>query len=229
MTLSAIGIMMVAFAIGWAIASRWMRGRQWYRFPRQQRRHKRRIALFWSVPLCVFAIAVQVMTGQVSILTYYIVAVVVWILLSLILQPPEQFGPAEALANYARDPAHCGQCEYDLTANTSGICPECGWEIPAQPPPANAYIPWGMWWKRWRIEQLPNWPKTLALLVVGLLVFAGLALGMAIQKVPSWPIMVVIGATYLIHIWRVTAYGLRQRRGQAGPAREMAGEPAEER
>jgi hypothetical protein len=26
-------------------------------------------------------------------------------------------------------PGHCGQCGYDLTGNTSGVCPECGMEL----------------------------------------------------------------------------------------------------
>lgn len=25
----------------------------------------------------------------------------------------------------------CFECGYDLTGNLSGICPECGWDIPA--------------------------------------------------------------------------------------------------
>ncbi len=28
------------------------------------------------------------------------------------------------------EPGHCRQCEYDLTGNVSGICPECGKTIP---------------------------------------------------------------------------------------------------
>ncbi len=27
-------------------------------------------------------------------------------------------------------PGHCGKCGYDLTANVSGVCPECGSPIP---------------------------------------------------------------------------------------------------
>ncbi|MHC4610757.1 MAG: hypothetical protein ACYS7M_10475, partial [Planctomycetota bacterium] len=30
-------------------------------------------------------------------------------------------------------PGHCRSCGYNLQGNTSGICPECGQEIP--PPP----------------------------------------------------------------------------------------------
>jgi hypothetical protein len=31
---------------------------------------------------------------------------------------------------YDHDPGFCGRCGYDLTGNTSGVCPECGWKLP---------------------------------------------------------------------------------------------------
>jgi hypothetical protein len=30
------------------------------------------------------------------------------------------------------DSTRCGQCGYDLTGNSSGVCPECGWDVPLQ-------------------------------------------------------------------------------------------------
>ena len=30
-------------------------------------------------------------------------------------------------------PGHCVKCRYNLTGNTSGVCPECGDQIPLQP------------------------------------------------------------------------------------------------
>jgi hypothetical protein len=36
-------------------------------------------------------------------------------------------------AALATQPGHC-RCGYDLTANTSGICPECGTPVPSQEP-----------------------------------------------------------------------------------------------
>jgi hypothetical protein len=30
----------------------------------------------------------------------------------------------------ARADPMCGQCGYNLTGNTSGVCPECGWQLP---------------------------------------------------------------------------------------------------
>jgi len=29
-------------------------------------------------------------------------------------------------------PRRCQECEYDLTGNTSGVCPECGLDMPAE-------------------------------------------------------------------------------------------------
>jgi hypothetical protein len=31
-------------------------------------------------------------------------------------------------------PGHCQSCDYNLTGNVSGICPECGTPIPDQAP-----------------------------------------------------------------------------------------------
>ena len=30
---------------------------------------------------------------------------------------------------YRHKSGHCLSCEYDLTGNTSGVCPECGWRV----------------------------------------------------------------------------------------------------
>jgi len=49
-----------------------------------------------------------------------------------LLRSPETFSNAEATANYAADSQYCGRCDYDLTGNQSGVCPECGWQIPRE-------------------------------------------------------------------------------------------------
>ena len=36
---------------------------------------------------------------------------------------------------------HCPRCGYNLTANTTGVCPECGTAVPAAAPPAPAQSP----------------------------------------------------------------------------------------
>ena len=33
-------------------------------------------------------------------------------------------------------PGTCTQCRYDLTGNTSGVCPECGLSVPPKQPPS---------------------------------------------------------------------------------------------
>lgn len=63
-------------------------------------------------------------------------------LMSCCIHVPISFGPAIVLALLAlrtigRPPesctqTHCDNCEYDLTGNVSGICPECGTPIPEQ-------------------------------------------------------------------------------------------------
>lgn len=31
---------------------------------------------------------------------------------------------------HEREAGFCGRCGYDLTGNVSGVCPECGWNLP---------------------------------------------------------------------------------------------------
>lgn len=38
-------------------------------------------------------------------------------------------GEKEFRENYMADPTRCGRCGYNLTGNTSGVCPECGWTL----------------------------------------------------------------------------------------------------
>jgi hypothetical protein len=45
----------------------------------------------------------------------------------------EQFGAGWRL--FANDPRYCANCNYDLTGNVSGYCPECGHPVPASPSP----------------------------------------------------------------------------------------------
>ncbi|NLX14761.1 MAG: hypothetical protein GXY44_14075 [Phycisphaerales bacterium] len=66
----------------------------------------------------------------------------------------------DLLQNFVDDPRHCGQCEYDLTGNVSGTCPECGWNIPDE----NTMIEddnWTKWWIKWEIGYLEHPQKQL--------------------------------------------------------------------
>jgi hypothetical protein len=89
-----------------------------------------------------------------------------WLLYTLP-RPPRE---AEARANYRAKPEICGRCDYDLTGNTSGTCPECGWKLNSDPLPLDSST-WAMWWRGWRIESLENWKRTLALCVWLVVVF----------------------------------------------------------
>jgi hypothetical protein len=60
----------------------------------------------------------------------------------------------------------CGRCDYDLTGNTTGVCPECGWAIPGEDERVETFA-WGAWWKHWEIEYLDRPRRKLAGIIVG--------------------------------------------------------------
>jgi hypothetical protein len=78
--------------------------------------------------------------------------------------------------HFDQNPRHCGRCDYDLTGNVSGVCPECGWPIPPAPiSPMRVEDPnWWRWWRRWRIDYLEGWRTKLFALLVGVLTTFGL-------------------------------------------------------
>ena len=82
---------------------------------------------FASLVLSVPLLAVCLLVGEPFAILLY---------LGNLLLPTETvfFAPGrvsedEARANYRCDPLHCGRCNYDLTGNVSGVCPECGWKL----------------------------------------------------------------------------------------------------
>ncbi|HSW45745.1 MAG TPA: hypothetical protein VLM89_09250 [Phycisphaerae bacterium] len=94
--------------------------------------------------------------------------------------------------NWVCNPRYCGRCEYDLTGNVSGKCPECGTPIP--PSADNIQKPWlGAWWLQWRIDHLDNWRRSLALMVFYTITFAVLTILIAIEGSPFAVIAVVPG------------------------------------
>jgi hypothetical protein len=130
--------------------------------------------------------------------------------------------------DYAFDPAHCGRCARDLTGNTTGVCPECGWAIPASPV-VYERGDWTIWWSRWHIDHLENWKKSLVRCACNAVVFTGLGIwsaGRAGAPVPA-ALGFVIGAHWLVNAVRVIAYARRAQRvlppprgpGQSGGAR----------
>ena len=66
------------------------------------------------------------------------------------------FTEADAVQNYAKNRGNCGRCEYDLTGNITGVCPECGWRIPTGELLAED-SDWAAWWRKWEIRYLRDW------------------------------------------------------------------------
>jgi len=113
----------------------------------------------------------------------------------------------EALRNYAADPRHCGRCEYDLTGNVSGICPECGWAIPKTLPRVEGWD-WPFWWK--------NWQETLTRTAIYLVAFTALTIWLLFRTPVSslvWTIPAPTAVHLGINALRITQYG-RQRQNE---------------
>ena len=116
-------------------------------------------------------------------------------------------------ANYARDPAHCGRCSYDLTGNTSGICPECGWTIP-QEPVQYQRPDWACWWKQWQIDYLDNWRRKLAGITFWMVIFAVLGIVGLFFYAQSYTVSILsflMSLMFAINFIRIIAYARRQR------------------
>ena len=118
----------------------------------------------------------------------------------------------DLIKNYVQDSRHCGQCGYDLTGNVSGVCPECGWVIPAMPMQVETFA-WVQWWYGWDIRYLENWRRTLLSMLVIATLFVALTIWFLLGL--RTPIMTVIPALMTVHFAingvRVFAYGRRQR------------------
>jgi hypothetical protein len=125
----------------------------------------------------------------------------------------------EAQRNFAHDTRHCGRCEYDLTGNVSGICLECGWAIPKTPMRLQS-PDWARWWRKWEIEYLENWPRTLRMVKLSVVMFGAIAVGLLVFWIywpESWlfvllvslPMWLMAGHMLILSI-RVATYGRKQ-------------------
>jgi hypothetical protein len=197
-------VMVVSFGVG-----QYIEGKRAPLSPRQSRKESRWI---WALtgPICVLSAWMAWNSGTpqsrlfaVVMMAYLAIGAVVAVR-QWLGSPPER----EAVANFAVDPRHCGRCEYDLTGNTSGICPECGWRIPRWPLDVDS-PGWAVWWRRWTIEHLRCWRVTLAILTGQWVVVAGITAAMAVYPAVTYGAM--IGALVVmntsINIVRVAAYG----------------------
>ncbi len=206
------GSMVIGFLAGTLIMARRTR-HGWS--PRQQQRTFR-FLLYYMLALMFVVSVAQLFTGAVqwSSLPWWGL-----FLLPLAYQALRKPAAKDHLKNYAQDPGHCGQCGYDLTGNVSGICPECGWSIPAAPVQAESLV-WVHWWNGWEIAYLENWRRSLLSMLVLVAAFGGLTVWF-LYGTPG-PIMAILPILMAIHfalnIVRVIAYGRRQgdreRRGE---------------
>jgi hypothetical protein len=119
----------------------------------------------------------------------------------------------ETIANFAADSGHCGRCEYDLTGNASGICPECGWVIPQGALDVDS-PGWVLWWRKWEIGHLRRWRAKLGMLLFNFLLFtAGAAAGaIYLKNVPMAVMMGIMAILMSINILRVVRYGMNEAR-----------------
>jgi hypothetical protein len=127
----------------------------------------------------------------------------------------------EVQANYAHDQRLCGQCDYDLTGNVTGVCSECGWRIPDEPVRLVSPM-WNKWWKRWDIEYLDRWRLRLSAAIGGTIMSAALAvvfwgwLGRVGSLLAILMMLVVVHGT--ITAIRIYQYGRREKAKERGTA-----------
>lgn len=215
--LALVVIMFVAFG-----ASFWWNARRFRQddSPRRLQEKFRRI-FYFSMPVIATLAAVQVYSGAPRPWWFFLCWAV--FLVSMGYQAFRKPSAKDHLRNFIQDPRHCGQCGYDLTGNTSGTCPECGWSIPQASAPIERPR-WVFWWNGWQIDYLDDWRKSLANMAIITLMFAGLAawFGLRAASVPFALLPAVLAIHFGINAVRVVAYA--RRAANAGP--ESAPEPA---
>lgn len=199
-----LGVIVVTVALAW-----WLQRKRARLAPRNRRRFDRR--QFFIVMIIMVGCALLMLSqGRFMIAAMYGLAVLA--LGYPIVSQKMTYGEIDARLNYADDPSRCGRCDYDLTGNVSGVCPECGWNIP-EAREYTAPVHWSYWWKTWRIEYIENWWKALAGLVLGALFTAGYTVFAVVWLRQGWFVVVFMGlivVNYLIQVWRIIAYARRQ-------------------
>jgi hypothetical protein len=120
--------------------------------------------------------------------------------------------------NFALKPGFCGRCDYDLTGNTTGICPECGWSIPEKPIPVEDPN-WQRWWRGWRIDYLEHWRWRLTLRVILLVVLTWIVFSTiqpfhrSDETTYRYGILALIWVPLFPNIIRLFTYAVRRRPG----------------
>jgi hypothetical protein len=218
---------------------------QWKRgllTPVERRKRLRRYAVLFAAGVGVLAISQIIRDVLANSLGWHTAGLPVVLLASILmlLLHPAYRKPTEkdVERHFGQNPRHCGQCDYDLTGNVSGVCPECGWLIPAAP--VRVEDPnWWCWWRKWDIEYLERWRTTCLLHMLMVLSSFGLAAVIMFSYTLLKPIliidprtglmmfhrpwfvyilpvaalaMVVVGLQMAVNAVRVVVYGLRKKR-----------------
>lgn len=132
--------------------------------------HRRRTRLTLGLLLvtCFVPTLVLAISGERWLLAAIMAAHIVFFVVAMV---RVGLSAQQMMTNYGLDGRYCGRCEYDLTGNESGRCPECGWELP--PEGFQWQRPdWALWWRQWQIDYLHDWKRTLriclAMLTMGI-------------------------------------------------------------
>jgi hypothetical protein len=170
--------------------------------------------------LKLLSLVMLLILGGIAVIQFYLSPntarlgeVAVYGVLGLILYFQMSKSPTESESRqqYELEPGRCGRGGYDLTGNVSGVCPECGWKI-AGPSAQYEKPEWAMWWRRWDIEYLDNWKRTLATCLLFVVTFAAVALWLLIAKgvVVFGLVAALMASNFLLNAVRVGAYGRRR-------------------
>lgn len=187
--------------------------------PRRQRAGLRQ--QMWSTWMAGAALAVFAVWN--SGIEPLIIAVALFVVSPL--QYLRPYIPSEMLRNYIHEPSLCGRCEYNLTGNVSGICPECGWRIPKDVKEiALQDYWWQQWWKWWPVDHLDSPGALLAAQVAASIAAVAATLLCAIYD--RWifsAVFIAFGVHCSVNAVRVWQYCRRNR-----PAADLAPARVEE-
>jgi hypothetical protein len=182
--------------------------------PRQIRRlHRERLILL--PPFLILPVLVAVYTGANPLAASNPLRfVTLVILMNAVLSGWSAFRPwrdDELNRQYTSEPGRCPKCEYDLTGNVSGVCPECAWQIPAQPMRIDS-PGWAFWWRQWRIDSLENWKRTCwQVAFIAILCFGVAAWFWAKIHQPAMSLFACLMGTHmLVNLIRVAQYARTQ-------------------
>ena len=106
-------VMLVALAIGFSLAPRALT-----KTPRENRRLQRRTALF-LVPVFGINLYFAIQRGSAFLVAVWVFVIGVWAW--KVFHGETIAGERESRINFALNPGRCGRCDYDLTANATGV------------------------------------------------------------------------------------------------------------